>query len=86
MDKLILSRNSPTCWESSIVRAGASPRQNGTFGEAPFASSTCTAPPRMLRMRQEVLPSSMMSPLMLSTAKSSSTVPTMNPSGSAITE
>ena len=69
------------------MRAGASPRQKGTVGGAPFASSTSMRDdlPSTRRMRQEVFPSSMMSPAMLSTAKSSSTVPTEPPSGSATT-
>ena len=82
---LIFSRSSATCWESSGVRAGASPRQNGTLGGAPWASSTSTLPDCTRRIRQEVLPRRMMSPLKLSTAKSSSTVPTTVPSGCAIT-
>ena len=41
---------------------GASPRQKGTLGAAPCASSTRTVPACTRRMRQEVLPSSMMSP------------------------
>src|SRR5271165_574981 len=32
---LIFSRSSPTCADNSCVRAGASPRQNGTLGGAP---------------------------------------------------
>ena len=85
MNALILSRSSPTWAESSSDRPGASPRQNGMFGGAPCASSTSTLPDCTRRMRQEVLPSSMMSPARLSTAKSSSTVPTTVPSGCAIT-
>ena len=34
------------------MRAGASPRQNGTVGGAPCASSTRTTPPRTLWIRQ----------------------------------
>ena len=41
--------------------------------------------PSTRRMRHELLPSSMMSPALLSTAKSSSSVPTTIPSGSATT-
>src|SRR2546429_6274519 len=41
---LIFSRKSETWAESSSVRAGASPRQNGMFGAAPCASSTKTLP------------------------------------------
>src|SRR5256885_17090527 len=37
---LISSRSADTYVESSSVRAGASPRQNGTVGAAPCASST----------------------------------------------
>ena len=84
---LIFSRNVPMCSESSSVRAGASPRQNGTLGGAPCASCTSTRPAlvSMRRIIHEVFPSSMMSPRLLSTAKSSSTVPTTMPSGSATT-
>ena len=84
---LIFSRNSPTCSDNSSVRAGASPRQNGTVGGAPCASSTSTRPEFVStrRIRHDVLPSSMMSPRLLSTAKSSSTVPTTMPSGCATT-
>src|SRR5207248_352338 len=73
---LIFCRNSPTCSESSCVRAGASPRQNGTLGGAPCASCTSMRP-LLVSMRwiiHEVFPNSMMSPRLLSTAKSSSTV------------
>src|SRR5256885_8409064 len=41
-NELIFSRNFETCAESSSVRAGASPRQNGIVGGAPCASSTKT--------------------------------------------
>ena len=84
---LIFLRNSATWAESSWVRAGASPRQKGTLGGAPCASSTSTRPdlPSTRRMRHDVFPSSMMSPALLSTAKSSSSVPTTIPSGSATT-
>ena len=84
-NELIFSRNFETCAESSSVRAGASPRQNGIVGGAPCASSTKTLPEDTRRIRQEVFPSNMMSPAMLSTAKSSSTVPTTAPSGCATT-
>src|SRR5258708_3000202 len=77
--ELIISRNSETCAESSSVRAGASPRQNGMVGGAPCASSTKTLPDETLRIRQEVLPSNMMSPAILSTANSSSPVPPTDP-------
>ena len=61
--------------------------QKGTLGGAPWASSTSTRPdlPSTRRIRQELLPSSMMSPALLSTAKSSSSVPITVPSGSATT-
>jgi len=59
--------------------------QKGTFGGAPLASSTNTDPAWTRRIRQELFPSSMMSPRKLSTAKSSSTVPMTIASGSAIT-
>ena len=67
------------------VRPGASPRQNGIAGAAPCASSTRTRPGSTRRIRHEVVPSRKTSPAMLSTAKSSSTVPTVVPSGSATT-
>ena len=81
------SRSTATCSESSAVRAGASPSQNGIPGGAPCASSTSTRPEElsMRRMRHEVLPRMKMSPAIDSTAKSSSTVPTMVPSGEATT-
>src|ERR1700747_361231 len=41
---LILSRSSTTCSDHSCVRAGASPRQNGTVGGAPCASCTSILP------------------------------------------
>ena len=82
----ISARSRDTSCESSRVRPGASPRQNGMPGAAPWASSTRR---RGLfstrRMRQDVVPSRKMSPAMLSTAKSSSTVPMVTPSGSATT-
>src|SRR6202140_1942961 len=84
---LISCPNGPTCADSSCVRAGASPRQKGTLGGAPCASCTSIRP-ALVSMRwiiHDVLPSSMMSPRLLSTAKSSSTVPTTTPSGSATT-
>jgi hypothetical protein len=56
-------------------------RQNGIVGVAPRASSTSTRPDPTRRIRQDVLPSRKMSPAKLSTAKSSSTVPTTLPSG-----
>ena len=84
---LTCCRNSAISRESSAVRAGASPSQKGMLGAAPCASSTSTRPAlSMRRMRQEVLPSRITSPFKLSTAKSSSIVPTTVPSGSATTE
>ena len=71
--------------ESSSVRPGASPFQNGIVGGAPCASSTRTRPGSTRRMRHEVVPSRNTSPARLSTAKSSSSVPTVVPSGSATT-
>src|SRR5580692_558152 len=84
---LICCRSSPTCADNSCVRAGASPLQKGTLGGAPCASCTSIRPAlvSMRRIIHDVLPSSMMSPRLLSTAKSSSTVPTTTPSGSATT-
>src|SRR5580704_10621544 len=84
--ELICSRSSATAADNSAVRAGASPNQNGTLGGAPCASSTSTLPAdETRRTRQEVLPNRKMSPVMLSTAKSSCNVPTTIPSGSATT-
>src|SRR5258708_7003631 len=85
---LISRRNSAKWNDSSSVRAGASPRQKGTLGGAPWASSTSTRPdfPSTRRIRHEVLPSSMMSPALLSTAKSSSSVPTSFFNDTATTE
>ena len=71
--------------ESSAVREGASPSQNGIVGGLPFASATRTTPGSTLRMRQDVLPSWKMSPVLDSMAKSSSSVPTSVPSGSSNT-
>ncbi len=86
VSRLISSRKAATWPESSAVRAGASPRQKGMFGAAPCASSTSTRPLDVTRrMRHDVFPSSITSPAMLSTAKSSSTVPIGVPSGSATT-
>ena len=81
----ILARRSDTAVDSSHVRPGASPRQNGIVGAAPFASSTRTRPASTRRMRHDVEPSMNTSPAMLSTAKSSSSVPTTVSSGSART-
>src|SRR2546425_9345443 len=58
----ISARTAATSAESSIVRDGASPRQKGIVGGAPWASSTRTLPVSTPRMRQEELPSRMMSP------------------------
>ena len=74
-----------TSAESSAVRAGASPSQNGTEGGAPCASTTRTMPASTRRMRHEVLPRRNVSPAMLSMAQSSFTVPTTVSSGSATT-
>jgi hypothetical protein len=79
------SRSRDTACDSSAVRAGASPSQNGIVGAAPFASSTRTRPASTRRMRYDVLPSWKMSPARLSTAKSSLTVPTIWPAGSSTT-
>ena len=62
--------------DSSAVRAGASPIQNGTVGGRSPASRTRTTPGSTLRICQEWLPSRKMSPAIDSTAQSSSTVPT----------
>ncbi len=83
--RAISSRSCETSSESSRVRPGASPRQKGMVGAAPWASSTRTRPASTRRMRQEVVPSRNTSPARLSTAKSSSSVPTVLPSGSATT-
>ena len=55
-------RRSATAADSSGVRAGASPSQNGMVGGAPWASTTRTRPASTRRMRQERLPSRKMSP------------------------
>ncbi len=78
-------RNCETARDSSGLRSGASPSQNGMLGGWPRASSTRTRPDSMRRMRHDVLPSWKMSPGMLSMAKSSFTVPTKVPSGSRST-
>ncbi len=63
MRAAISSRSSQTQWESSMVRCGASPRQKGTVGGWPCASSTYMRPAvSMAAMRQEALPSWMTSP------------------------
>jgi hypothetical protein len=69
------ARNRETSSESSVVRAGASPSQNGIVGEAPSASTTRTVPLSTRRIRHAVLPSKKTSPAMLSIAKSSLIVP-----------
>src|SRR6478735_8965609 len=81
----ISARRRETDSESSSVRAGASPSQNGMLGGWPFASSTRTRPASTRRMRYDVLPSWKMSPARLSMAKSSLSVPTKIPVGSRIT-
>ena len=78
-------RSSETALESSAVRAGASPSQNGTVGEAPSASTTRTVPGSILRMRQVALPRRKTSPAIDSIAQSSLTVPTRVSSGSSTT-
>ena len=70
------SRTADTARESSRLRPGDSPNQNGSVGGAPWASSTHTLPEATRRIRHEVLPSRKMSPARLSTAKSSLTLPT----------
>ena len=78
-------RSRPTSCDSSRVRPGASPSQNGIVGGAPWASTTRTVLCSTRRIRHEVLPSRKMSPAMLSMAKSSFTEPTTASSGSATT-
>jgi hypothetical protein len=78
-------RSADTASDSSRVRAGASPSQNGTDGGAPCASTTRTRPLSTRLMRHDRLPRRKMSPAMLSTAKSSFTVPTRWPCGSSTT-
>ena len=65
------SRSSAIAADSSRVRAGASPSQNGSVGGWPFASATRTMPGSTRRMRQDALPSWKMSPPFDSIAKSS---------------
>ncbi len=74
-----------TSRESSSLRAGASPSQNGMLGGAPFASATRMTPVSTWRTCHDVLPSWKMSPAMLSMAKSSFTVPMNVSSGSTTT-
>ena len=52
----ISARSSDTALDSSNVRPGASPRQNGIVGAAPCASSTRTRPASTRRMRHDVVP------------------------------
>ena len=79
------ARSRDTDSESSSVRAGASPSQNGMLGGWPLASSTRTRPASTRRILYEVLPSWKTSPARLSMAKSSLSVPTKIPAGSRIT-
>ena len=78
-------RNCETACDNSAVRPGASPSQNGIPGGCPWASSTRTVPELIRRIRQEALPSWKISPAMLSTAKSSLTVPIKLSPGSSST-
>ena len=78
-------RIAQTSSDSSTVRPGASPSQNGTDGGAPWASTTRTMPGSTRRIRHDVVPSRNTSPAMLSIAQSSLTVPTRTSSGSAST-
>ena len=78
-------RRADTWADSSAVRAGASPVQNGTVGGAPAASVTRTTPPVTWRIRHEWVPSRKMSPADDSSAQSSVTVPIKVSSGSATT-
>ncbi len=80
-----LERSAETSAESSGVRDGASPNQNGIVGGAPCASTTRAMPGSIFRICHEVEPSRKMSPAWLSTAKSSLIVPTKLLSGSAST-
>ena len=79
------ARRSLTARDSSSLRAGASPSQNGIVGGAPFASATRTLPPATCRMSHDALPSWKMSPALLSIAKSSLSVPMNVSSGSRTT-
>ena len=78
-------RSRETSSDSSFVRPGASPNQNGSVGGCPFASATRTCPDSTLTIRYDVLPSRKMSPGELSIAKSSLSVPTNVSVGSRIT-
>ena len=79
------SRSCETASESSAVRPGASPCQNGIDGGAPPASETNRSPPRRYRTRHDVFPSTKMSPAWVSLPKCSSTVPTVIWSSSVMT-
>ena len=79
------ARRAETSSESSTVRPGASPSQNGTDGGAPCASTTRTTPGSTRRIRHDVVPRRNTSPAMLSMAQSSLTVPMNTSSGSATT-
>ena len=79
------ARSAPTSSESSGVRLGPSPNQNGMVGAMPRASTTRTRLPSMRMMRHDMLPSRNTEPAGASMAKSSSSVPTRTPSGSATT-
>ena len=79
------SRRRETAAESSSLRAGASPTQNGSVGAMPRASSTKTLFTSTFCTRYEVLPSWKMSPGMLSNAKSSPIEPMRRPSGFSTT-
>ena len=76
-------RSRLTAIESSSLRAGASPSQNGMFGGAPLASATRMTPAPTCSTRHDMLPSWMTSPAMLSMAKSSFSVPMKVSSGSS---
>ncbi len=78
-------RSSETSHDSSAVRAGASPIQNGTVGGAVPASRTRTTPGSTLAICHEWVPRRKMSPAIDSTAQSSLTVPMNVSSGSATT-
>ena len=70
---------------SSIVRAGASPRQNGIVGCLSPASTTRTSPPVTCRICQWCVPRMNTSPAIDSVAQSSLTLPISVSSGSAMT-
>ena len=80
-----MSRSAETSADSSAVRAGASPIQNGIVGGESPASRTRTTPASTRRICHEWVPSMKMSPAIDSTAKSSLTVPMNVSSGSATT-